>query len=153
NAGIGSACNVGLTTNGPAESTGFELTLRTKFTDHLYTQLNLAYADAHYVDAALYCNDFNKTGIPNSSGTPVVQPNKYVSSCRTSQSLSPTVGPWQLSMNGEYSHGLTQSVEAYLRGLLTYSSSAPGNPGAGLGIPAATTVNAFLGVRSFEGST
>jgi len=149
--GTGSTCNVGLTTNGPAKTTGFEVTLRTKFTDHLYTQLNLAYADAHYTNADLYCNDYANTGVPNASGAPLVQPNKYISTCRTNQSLSPTVGPWQLSMNGEYSHDLTNSAQAYLRGLLNYSSSAPGTPGAGLAIPATTTLNAFLGVRGSQG--
>jgi outer membrane receptor protein involved in Fe transport len=54
-------------------------------------------------------------------------------------------------MNGEYSHDLTNSAQAYLRGLLNYSSSAPGTPGAGLAIPASTTVNAFLGVRGSQG--
>ena len=149
--GTGSGCNAGFTTNGPAETTGFEVTLRTKFTDHLYTQLNLAYADAHYSNADLYCNDFNNTGVPNASGTPSVQPNKYVSTCRTSQSLSPTVGPWQFSANGEYSHALTSTVDGYLRGLVSFSSSAPGDPGAGLAIPATTTVNGFLGVRGSQG--
>ena len=149
--GTGSVCNIGLTTNGPAESSGFELTLRTKFTDHLYTQLNVAYADAHYMNANLPCNDYNDTGIANASGTPRVQPNKYVSTCVTNSPLSPTVGPWQLSANGEYSHGVTGSIDAYLRGLINFSSAAPGIPGSGLPTPATTFVNSFLGLRSTGG--
>jgi len=146
--GTGSSCNVSITTNGPAESTGVELTLRTKFTEHLYTQLNVAYADAHYVNASLPCNDYNNTGVPNASGTPRVQPNKFVSTCASNDPLSPTVGRWQLSANGEYSYGVTGSIEAYLRGLLNFSSRAPGTPGTALPIPSTTFVNAFLGLRS-----
>jgi len=62
--------------------------------------------------------------------------------------LSPTVGRWQLSANGEYSYGVTGSIEAYLRGLLNFSSRAPGTPGTALPIPSTTFVNAFLGLRS-----
>ena len=149
-AGTGSACNVSLTTNGPAETTGFELSARTKFTNHLYTQVNVAYADAHYDKASLPCNDYLDIGVPNSSGTPRVQPNQHVSSCVTSQSLSPTVGPWQVSANGDYSHPVLQDMQWYARGLVTFSSAAPGNPGAGLATPATAQVNAFLGLRGYQ---
>ena len=149
-AGTGSACNFQNTTNGPAESTGFELSLRTKFTDHLYSQLNVAYADAHYVNASLPCNDYNNTGVPNASGTPRVQPNKYVSTCVSNDPLSPTVGRWQVSANSEYSHGVSGSIEAYLRGLVNFSSRAPGLPGTALPTPSTTFVNAFLGLRSLK---
>jgi iron complex outermembrane receptor protein len=148
NSGTGSQCTAGFTTNGPADSRGFELTARTKFMDSLYTQFNLSYADAHYDNATLYCNDYTNSGVPNASGVTAVQPNKYISTCSTSQPLSPTVGRWQASANGEYSHGLSGKLEGYLRGLVTYSSSAPGLPGNGLSIPAITLVNGFLGART-----
>lgn len=146
-AGAGSVCNVSITTNGPAIAEGFELSARTKFTDNLYTQLNVAYADAHYNDAALPCNDFTNSGYPNASGTPAVQPNRYISTCASSQPLS-QVGRWQASANADYSHPLAAKMAWFVRGLVDFSSAPPNIQGSGYTLSSNATVDAFLGLRS-----
>lgn len=59
-----------LPTFGDAISKGIEVQLGFQPSQWVDFNVNATYADAHYDNAQLYCNDYNGDGIPDSIGTP-----------------------------------------------------------------------------------
>jgi len=143
------ACNntgsVNLTYNADAISRGIEIDVRARLTPGWDAQVTWSYADAHYDDAEIPCNDFDGDGTPNSDGPQAVQAGRNVSLCRTSGALS-TLPKWQMSANSEYSREIGQDTLAFIRGIATYRVGTT-DPNTGQEFPSAFRVDLFGGVR------
>ncbi|MCP5395195.1 MAG: TonB-dependent receptor [Sphingomonadaceae bacterium] len=92
--------------NGDADIKGIETQLNGRITDNWDFNFSASYTKGRYSNAALPCNDFDGSGVPNQNGTPVVQgydatanaPN--VSYCISNGRLS-EVPDFSMSMNTE----------------------------------------------------
>jgi iron complex outermembrane receptor protein len=105
-------------TNGDAVSQGFEFTATALITDNWHFALNATFADAHYDNARLPCNDFAGTGTPNVNGPPRVAGGGVVSYCVTDGTLG--LPNWSVSLNSEYTVHIADGLEGFLRGLYTF---------------------------------
>jgi len=81
--------------------------------------LNTTFADAHYVNARLPCNDFNGSGVPNTIGPPKVIGAGISSICVTNASLG--APNWYVSLTSEYDVALPFGLNGFLRGLYTFT--------------------------------
>lgn len=122
--------NQNVTTNGNAIARGAEMSINAVITEDWQADINLSYADAHYDNAHMPCNDYAGTGQPNRDGTPRVTGGGLVSYCNVNASLG--APPFSFSIGSTYSHAVTDGVEGFLRGLYTFEGAAtnvlaPGN--------------------------
>jgi iron complex outermembrane recepter protein len=141
------ACNGGalnLTYNGPASSRGGEIDARFILTSRWSAQLTASYADAHYDNAQIPCNDYLGTGAPNQVGVPAVQAGQYYSLCKSSAELG--LPKFSIDANSEYAVPVAQ-FEAFVRGLVSYRTSAV-NPATSIKIPDYEILNLYTGLRS-----
>ena len=102
--------------NAPAVSKGVEF--QTTITPSRYSNLslNVSYADAHYKNALIPCNDFNQDGSPDSDGPAAVTPGQDVSLCRTSGRLA-AAPRFSMTINGETRKPIGDgNLSAFLRG-------------------------------------
>ncbi len=138
-----------VTTNGNAIAEGAEFSADAFVTEAWRLRFNTTYNNAHYDNAKLPCNDFNGSGTPNTDGPPSVTPAGAVTStCTTNITLgAPT---WSFSVNTEYTVPLSDSLQAFARGLYNFTSANR------LGLEAVNTdprniANLYLGVHPPSG--
>ena len=141
---------VNLTYQGDASVRGAELDLRGQINRNWDAQVTMSYANAHYDNALIPCNDSNNDGIPDSGGAPTVQPGQYVSTCRLNAALS-AQPKFQLSANSEYRVDLPDDFQVFARGLARYRGKG-NNPNTNVATPDSFKVDAFLGVRTPVGA-
>ncbi|TCM20737.1 iron complex outermembrane receptor protein [Novosphingobium sp. PhB165] len=95
------------------------------------------------------CNDSNFDGIPD-NGVPTAADfaaaGVLVARCKSNQSIS-TAPRWTLSVQSEYSHPVSNSVDGFIRGLFNYY---PENPyrNEGVVIDNYSLLNVYAGIRS-----
>jgi len=140
-------CNgaqLSLTYNGAASTRGIEVDSRFRITPRWHAQLTASYADAHYDDALIPCNDYNGSGVPNQAGTPAVQAGRSVSLCRSNGSLGlPT---FYASATTEYAFPLSDTLEGVLRGLESYRNSVT-QATTNVTTPSEPRLDLFVGIR------
>ena len=109
-----------VTTNGNAIARGAEFSANAVVTDNWHLQLNTTFADSHYDNALLPCNDFANTGQPNTNGPPRVFPAGAISSTCV---INDTLGTpnWFVSLNSEYDLTLTETVQGFIRTLYSFT--------------------------------
>ena len=107
-----------LPTFGNATSKGIEVQLGFQPSQWADFSINATYADAHYNNAKLYCNDYNGDGIPDSIGTPKVPGTEQVAVCTRNDRIA-DVPKFGLSSSGEVRFGMG-SVTPFVRGLVSY---------------------------------
>lgn len=146
----GNACGntgvVNLTYNAPASVRGVELDLRGQIMRGWTGQITAAYADAHYDNAEIPCNDYNGDGIPDQVGTPAVQAGRIYSLCRSSGQLS-SLPKFQATFNTEYRFALPDGFHAYVRGIGRYLGPAD-IATTGQHIPSKFKVDGFAGIET-----
>lgn len=103
---------------GDASSRGIEAQVMARMTDNFDLSVNASYADAHYDDAQIYCNDYNGDGIPDSDGVPSVPEGQQVAVCARNDRLS-QIAKFNLSATGELRFGSDGTVP-FVRGLVNY---------------------------------
>ena len=137
-----------LPTSGDAISKGAEIQLSFRPSRMIDFGLNASYADAHYDNAAVLCNDFNDDGQPDSTGTQAVQPGRQVSLCNRNDRIA-EIPKFNLQATGEVRFD-AGDLTPFLRGLVTfrpgYTSVATNYAYSDI-----TTLNLFAGVRSSDG--
>lgn len=107
-----------LPTYGPAISKGVEVQLLTRLASWIDFNINAAYADAHYDNAMLYCNDYNGDGVPDADGPPSVPGTAQVATCARNDRIS-EVPKFSLSTDGEMRFPVGDYTP-FVRGLLSY---------------------------------
>ncbi len=107
-----------LPTFGDATSKGVEMQLSIQPSDRVDFNLNATYADAHYDNAQVYCNDYNGDGLQDSIGVPRVPGTQQVALCTRNDRIA-DVPKFSLSSNGEVRFG-SGSLTPFVRGLLSY---------------------------------
>lgn len=139
---------INLNTNGDVLSRGIEATAIWSILPNWRAQASASYVNAHYVDAALYCNDGNNDGIPDADPKHV-QPGRQVSVCRSNRPLADPLGnesgKFSMVVQSEYTHGIG-NVDAFVRGLVRYTP-ARYNVTTGQHMGSFTPVDLFAGVR------
>jgi Outer membrane receptor proteins, mostly Fe transport len=134
--------------NGDAISKGFEVQLAAHPNDNIDLGLNASYADSHYDNALIICNDYNGDGLPDATGTPSVQPGKQVSTCLTDDRLAQVP---KFSLNGSAELRMPMgAVTPFVRTLVNY------RPGFNSELDnysyrAYTKVDLFAGLRGEDG--
>jgi iron complex outermembrane receptor protein len=107
--------------NSDATVKGVELTMDSLITPNWNFEGSVSYARARFDNGLIPCNDFNGSGVPNSSGTPAVPVGQQVSYCRTNDRLG-EVPDFSLSLNSEY-HFQLGAIQPFVRGLFTLRPS------------------------------
>jgi iron complex outermembrane receptor protein len=107
-----------LPTFGDAISKGVEVQLGFQPLEWADFNVNATYADAHYDNAKLYCNDYNGDGVPDSIGTPSVPGTEQVAVCTRNDRIA-DVPKFSLTSNGEVRFAMG-SLTPFVRGLLSY---------------------------------
>lgn len=138
--------DVNLTYNAPASARGIELELRGEVMRKWNAALTVTYADAHFDNALIPCNDYLGNGTPNNGTSPAVQAGKYVSTCRSSGNLS-TAPKFQASFNTDANFDLGGNTTAFIRGLARFNGSAT-NANTGIHTPSNLNIDMFAGVRT-----
>jgi iron complex outermembrane receptor protein len=136
---------LGPTYNADASARGVELDVRALLRPGWTAQLGVSYADAHFDDAPIPCNDFNGDGQADSSGIPAVQAGRYFSRCVSDASLG-GLPKWQVSLNSDYNFPLGPKADGYVRGLVNYKPAAT-DPNSGLETPETFQADVFAGLR------
>ncbi|WP_218017107.1 TonB-dependent receptor [Sphingobium herbicidovorans] len=136
--------SLGPTYNGDASVRGIELDMRLVMMAGWTSQFTASYANAHFDNAAIPCNDYNGDGEPDTNGIPAVQAGRYFSRCNSRASLG-SLPKWQISANTEYSVALGKSASGYIRGLVNYAPSAE-DSNDGRVVPSTFRADAFAGV-------
>jgi iron complex outermembrane recepter protein len=150
----GSQCGTGslsLTYNGDAVVKGVEAEVRAQITDGWSAAANLSYADAHYDDASIPCNDYNGDGRPDNQGVPAVQAGalRGYSVCRTDAAVS-SIPKFQATLSSEYRFEVMGGREAFVRGLANYRGERE-DPNTGVTRDSTFRLDAFAGVEVAEG--
>ncbi|MCP3735886.1 TonB-dependent receptor [Sphingomonas sp. RP10(2022)] len=107
-----------LPTFGNASSRGIEGQISARISDAFDLSVNASYADAHYDNAQIYCNDYNGDGAPDSNGTPRVPAGRQVAVCTRNDRLA-QIPRFNLTANGEV-HFAAGQLQPFLRGLVSY---------------------------------
>jgi iron complex outermembrane receptor protein len=140
----GPTCFGTMYANGNAISRGVELELRYAITPDWTAGLNYTYTDAHFVDAVLPCNDYNGDGVPDVTGTPMVQQNSYISHCVSSQVLG-QLPATSIAANTTYNFKIG-GLDSYVRANAIFRDKAY-FPQTANYMPGYTQVNAYVGIK------
>jgi iron complex outermembrane recepter protein len=141
--------SVNFTYNGDAVVKGVEAEIRAQITDAWTASANLSYADAHYDDATIPCNDFNGDGTPDNAGRAAVQSGRFFSVCRTDAAVS-SIPKFQATLSSEYRFEVVGGREAFVRGLANYRGERE-DPNTGVTRDATFRLDAFAGVEVADG--
>jgi len=123
---------------------GIEAELTGRVNDNLDLSISAAYSHARYQNASMPCNDYNGSGVPNTTGTPKVTGSGQVSFCIYNGRLT-DVPDFALSSNGEF-HFHSGTVQPFLRYLVSYRPSLL-STFTNNTYPSRTNVNLYIGVR------
>ena len=137
--------SLGPTFNGDASARGVEFDARLAMAKGWMSQLTVSYANAHFDDAEIPCNDFNGDGEADSQGIPAVQAGRYFSRCTSRASLG-GLPKWQVSANTEYTAALSGGLDGFVRLLADYSPAAR-EPADGRRVPSSFQIDMFAGLR------
>jgi iron complex outermembrane receptor protein len=107
-----------LPTFGDAISKGVEAQLTVQPTTWADFNISATYADAHYDNAQVYCNDYNGDGAPDSEGTPSVPGGQQVALCARNDRIA-EVPKFSMSATGEVRYEM-DNLTPFVRGLVSY---------------------------------
>lgn len=131
--------------NADAISKGWEFELHALITPDWTFNMLYTYTDAHFDNALVPCNDYNGDGTPDVNGTPMVQPGKYVSECRSSTTLG-SLPKTSVSAMTNYTFHIG-GFDPYIRANVI-SGDKNYFPQTARWFPGFTQVNAYLGLTT-----
>jgi iron complex outermembrane receptor protein len=151
--------------NVDAKVNGAEAELAFRATERLNVGLTFAYAKGKMENGVVACNDFDGNGIPDSK--PLAAPTvaqilaaagsnnpltEAVASCNVNDRLS-FAPDWTATLQSEYTHPLTSSMDVVGRGLYSYYTSNVQDPNNAYdNVGAYGLLNLYAGLRSNDGA-
>lgn len=150
----------GLAVGVPAKVNGVEAEIAFQATDRWNIGAVFAYAKSKIKNGVIPCNDYNPAdGVPDSlpsspSYDDIIAANDgaQVATCAVNYRAG-TNAPFSMTLQTQYDMPLSDSVDSYVRGLLTYSGKSQNDPvNAVDDIKAYGIVNLFAGVRDPDGA-
>jgi iron complex outermembrane recepter protein len=153
-----------LVTAVPVQITGFEAQLVFQPSDRFNIGANIAFADGKVKgNGRIPCLDLDNNGFQDTSLVPNTPEGRaafaagispaggFVDTCPISRA-SPAPR-WSASAQGEYNHPVSDAMEGFVRGLLTYNGSTPGDDTNPVdAVSAYGLLNLYLGLRDPDGA-
>lgn len=143
--------NVDAVTDGVDLDTAFQITPRWN------VSLAASYADGKVDDDYVPCNDSNLDGVPDNNPQTDAQfiatmqaAGQAIALCQSSASVS-SFPKWNASLQSEYSLPVTQSMDAYIRGLWAYYPENDRTKEGGIQVDSYNLLNLYAGIRDSEG--
>jgi len=130
--------------NGDASTRGIEMQFDARPTTNWDVGLNASYADAHFDNASVPCNDFNGDGKPDSIGIPKVPVGQQVSFCTRDDSLA-AISKFAMNASTEVRAEFA-GVALFLRGLFSYRPAFTSKV-LDYRFPSIANLNLYVGVR------
>jgi iron complex outermembrane receptor protein len=144
---------------------GVEADLQFQATENLNLGMNFAYAKGEIDNGQVACNDFDGDGVPDmkppsapsvgqilaaaGSTDPLVE---AVASCTVNDRLS-FAPDWSATLQAEYSHPITASMDIFGRGLYSYYTDNVNDPNNAYdNVGAYGLLNLYAGLRSNDGA-
>jgi len=122
-------------------------------------QGTFAYSDGKIKNGVIPCNDLNGDGVPDALLSPptVAQIDAAygaagLATCTVNMRANPAA-PFSATLQSEYNHDLTDSLEGFLRGLYSFRGKSQGDPtNAWDQVSAFGLLNLYVGLRDADGS-
>ncbi|MFA7585218.1 MAG: TonB-dependent receptor [Novosphingobium sp.] len=158
--------NPGIAVGVPAKVDGVEAELSFQATPRFNMGLVAAYSKSKIKNGVIPCNDYilpdgtagsdgvpdRSTRVPTYAEIMSVTNGDGVAFCRSNKRAG-TGAPFSMTFNSEYSHPLSDSTDAYLRGFVNYNGKSQNDPNNAIDdIKAYALVNLFLGIRDPDGA-
>ncbi len=143
----------------PVTVNGVEAELNFKASENFNFQINASYSDGKIKNGLIPCNDLNKDGIPDVvTGSPTVAQlqaaygTNNIGSCRVNQ-RSAYQSPFSATVQAEYSHPISDNVNAFARGQFSYNGQSQNDPtNAFDDVGTYGLLNLFAGFRDPKGA-
>jgi len=160
--GVGRAFTAvpGLAVGVPAKVDGVEAEIAFQATDQWNIGLVAAYAKSKIKNGVIPCNDYNPTdGVPDSLPSAptygdIIAANggAQVATCAVNYRAG-TNAPFNLTFQTQYDLPVSESMDSYVRALVTYAGKSQNDPTNAVDdIKAYGIVNLFAGIRDPEGA-
>ena len=142
----------------PVEVNGIESELSYDVSDRWNVGLFASYSLGKIKNGTIPCNDLNGDGVPDASGSApsladlqaAVGANN-LSACSVSQ-RSAQLPPFTATLQSEYSMPISNKVDGYLRGLLSYNGKSKGDPTNEFDdVSGYALLNLYAGIRDPDG--
>ncbi|GAA0330652.1 TonB-dependent receptor [Sphingomonas oligophenolica] len=142
----------------PAEVNGVEGELSVDVTHRFSIGIVASYALGKIKGGTIPCTDLNKDGVPDAvTSAPTLAQLQAatgannISACKVTQRSS-FLPPFSATIQSEYSHPISDHVDAYLRGLLTFNGQSQGDPTNAFDqVGSYGLLNLFTGIRDPRG--
>jgi iron complex outermembrane receptor protein len=135
----------------PAKVKGAEAELSFKITPRWDISANAAYSKGKISNATIPCNDYGG-GVPTAAELLAATGGEQIATCAITSLRAGTSAPFVATVQSEYTATLSDSMDGYLRGLMTYNGTSLNDPRNTVDdIPSYAMVNLFAGVRDPDG--
>ena len=146
----------GLSTPVPAKVDGIEAEIGYRPSSNFNMAATMAYAKSKISNATIPCNPVDINGAPIAAPTLAQVQNgnatAQVLQCTLSQSAAKT-SPFSASVRAEYTNALTDDVNGFVRGLVSFSGRNKGDPQNPYDtVRAYALANVYFGVRASDGA-
>jgi len=143
----------------PVEVNGVEAEIGFKVTPNFDLGVTAAYTKGKIKNGLIPCDDLNGDGVPdNLTAAPTLQQvqdaygNDYMGSCRVSQRSS-AQSPFSATVQASYNVPISDQVEFFTRGLLTFQGKSQGDPTLSFdSVDSFGLLNLFAGIRDPRGA-
>ncbi len=143
-----------IVSNIDAKVDGIDLDFSFAMSNRFHLSGGLSYANGKFNNQAIPCNDGNFDGVPDTT-TPTVagftSHGIHIATCRIS-GKSMTTASWTGTLQPEYTQPINDRFDAFISGLLTYTSKNPNQPGSVYTTPAYALLDLHAGVRGSNGN-
>jgi iron complex outermembrane receptor protein len=143
----------------PVTVKGVEVELNYQATDNFSIGGVLSYSDGKIKNGTVPCLDLNGDGVPDLvSQAPTLEAvqaaygDATIAACNVTQRASQEA-PFGFTLQSEYNQPLTDSMDGYIRGLLSYKGNSIGDPTNPYdSVNSHGLLNVFLGLREPDGA-
>ncbi len=137
---------------------GVEGEISFDITDRWNVATTFAYSDGKIKDGVIPCNDLNGDGVPDALLSPptVAQIDAAygpagIATCTVNMRANPA-GPFSATFQSEYRHQLSDNLDGFLRGLVSYKGKSQGDPtNAWDQVSDYALLNLYAGLRDSDG--
>ncbi|MCE7796535.1 TonB-dependent receptor [Sphingobium sufflavum] len=143
----------------PIEINGVEAEIQFRPSSRFNLGVNAAYSLGKIQNGLIPCNDLNSDGTPDGAGSApsltdlrAATGSNDISGCRVS-TRSGFNSPFSANIQSEYNLPLDDRLDAYVRGLFTFTGASQGDPTNSYdNISSYGLLNLYTGVRAHDGS-